>query len=187
MRSDRRGRGRAHCGIRTGGCMMGPRGGENAAWHVLICQGAMPMHKTIVMHCNDKRRISALLAPTVSLADTFEAHLTALSVVPPVIVTGAPSGPAIVIDTHCEQYRAENPAMRSRAAAAIRHASDRFNRWTEFRPKPDPAARFDRPTPYAPFMFCFEGQRRAARSQALLLNARRLRCINARSTDRQTM
>jgi nucleotide-binding universal stress UspA family protein len=78
------------------------------------------MYKTIVMHCNDKRRISALLAPTVSLADTFEAHLTALSVVPPVIVTGAPSGRAIVIDTHCEQYRAENPAMRSAFEEATR-------------------------------------------------------------------
>ena len=78
------------------------------------------MYKTIVMHCNDKRRISALLAPTVSSADTFEAHLTALSVVPPVIVTGAPSGPAIVIDTHCERYRAENPAMRSAFEEATR-------------------------------------------------------------------
>lgn len=78
------------------------------------------MYKTIVMHCNDKRRISALLAPTVRLADTFEAHLIALSIVPPVIVTGAPSGPAMVIDAHCELYRAENPAMRSAFEEATR-------------------------------------------------------------------
>lgn len=70
------------------------------------------MYKTILMHCNDKRRIDTLLVPAIRLAETFEAHLTALSVVPPVVVTGAPNGPPLVIDAHCERYRAENPAMR---------------------------------------------------------------------------
>jgi hypothetical protein len=46
--------------------------------------------------------------------------LIALSIVPPVIVTGAPSGPAMVIDAHCELYRAENPAMRSAFEEATR-------------------------------------------------------------------
>jgi nucleotide-binding universal stress UspA family protein len=78
------------------------------------------MYKTILMHCNDKRRINTLLAPALRLAETFEAHLTALSVVPPVVVTGTPAGPPMVIDAHCERYRAENPAMRAAFEEASR-------------------------------------------------------------------
>jgi nucleotide-binding universal stress UspA family protein len=72
-------------------------------------------YKTILMHCNDERRIEPLLAATVTLAEKFEAHLLGLSVVPPlaIISTGPPIGPPVVIDTHCELYRAENPAMKS--------------------------------------------------------------------------
>lgn len=35
-------------------------------------------YKTILMHCNDKRRIEALLAATVHLAEKFQAHLLGL-------------------------------------------------------------------------------------------------------------
>ena len=77
-------------------------------------------YKTILMHCNDKRRIEPLLAATVTLAEKFEAHLLGLSIVPPlaIIASGAPIGPPVVIDTHCELYRAENPAMKSAFEAA---------------------------------------------------------------------
>ena len=77
-------------------------------------------YKTILMHCNDKRRIEPLLAATVPLAEKFEAHLLGLSIVPPlaIIASGAPIGPPVVIDTHCELYRAENPAMKSAFEAA---------------------------------------------------------------------
>ena len=78
------------------------------------------MYKTILMHCNDKRRIEGLLAPTMSWAEKFQAHLIGLSVVPPLIVTGAPSGPPIVIDAHCQLYRDDNPAMKAAFDAAAR-------------------------------------------------------------------
>ena len=70
-------------------------------------------YKTILVHCNDRRRIERLLAPAVSLAERFRSHLIGLSVVPPVaIVSGqAALGPPIVVDAHCKLYRAENPAM----------------------------------------------------------------------------
>jgi nucleotide-binding universal stress UspA family protein len=74
------------------------------------------------MHCNDRRRVEALLAPTVSLAEKFQAHLVGLSVVPPIAVisAGAPDGPPIVLDEHCKLYREENPAMRSAFESATR-------------------------------------------------------------------
>lgn len=68
-------------------------------------------YKTILMHCNDVRRIARLLAPAVRLAETFQTHLIGLSVA--VISAGAPLGPPIIADTHCELYRAENPAMKA--------------------------------------------------------------------------
>jgi nucleotide-binding universal stress UspA family protein len=79
-------------------------------------------YKTILMHCNDKRRIEALLAPTVRLAETFQAHLIGLSVVPPVnvISVGAVEGPPIIVDEHCKVYRDENPAMKAAFEAATR-------------------------------------------------------------------
>ena len=72
-------------------------------------------YRTILVHCNDRRRIETLLAPAVNLADAFQAHLIGLSVVPPVVVvpTGAALGPPAIVDAHCELYRAENPAMQA--------------------------------------------------------------------------
>jgi nucleotide-binding universal stress UspA family protein len=80
------------------------------------------MYKTILMHCNDKRRIQTLLAASVPLAETFQSHMLALSVVPPlaVISTGAPDGVPIVVDAHCQLYREECPAMRTAFEAAVR-------------------------------------------------------------------
>jgi nucleotide-binding universal stress UspA family protein len=79
-------------------------------------------YKTILLHCNDKRRIASLLAPTMHLAETFQAHLLGLSVVPPVavIATGAPGAPPMLIDAHCRLYREENAAMRSAFEEAAR-------------------------------------------------------------------
>jgi nucleotide-binding universal stress UspA family protein len=76
----------------------------------------------MLLHCNDRRRIEALLAPTVSLAEKFQAHLIGLSVVPPIAVmsAGAPYGPPIVLDEHCKLYREENPVMKSAFEAATR-------------------------------------------------------------------
>jgi nucleotide-binding universal stress UspA family protein len=70
-------------------------------------------YKTILMHCNDERRIGNLLAPAMNLAEHFQGHLIGLSVAPPPIVAGAPSGPPIIIDAHCALYHAESLAMRA--------------------------------------------------------------------------
>jgi nucleotide-binding universal stress UspA family protein len=71
-------------------------------------------YKTILMHCNDQRRLARLLAPTIALADRFQSHVIGLSVVPPmsVITTGVVGAPPMVIDAHCERYRQENIVMR---------------------------------------------------------------------------
>jgi nucleotide-binding universal stress UspA family protein len=78
-------------------------------------------YKTILVHCNDKRRIETLLAPTVRLAETFQAHLLGLSVVPPVSVVagGVPGAPPMVLDAHCRLYREESPALRSAFESAV--------------------------------------------------------------------
>jgi nucleotide-binding universal stress UspA family protein len=78
-------------------------------------------YKTILMHCNDKRRIAGLLAPTVRLAETFQSHLIGLSIVPPISVVagGVPGAPPITIDAHCQLYREENPARRAAFDAAV--------------------------------------------------------------------
>lgn len=72
-------------------------------------------YKTILVHCNDRRRIETLLAPTVRLAEAFQAHLIGLSIVPPVSVVagGVPGAPPMVLDAHCQVYREESPALRS--------------------------------------------------------------------------
>jgi nucleotide-binding universal stress UspA family protein len=71
-------------------------------------------YKTILMHCNDQRRLPRLLAPTIAFADRFQSHVIGLSVVPPisVITTGVIGAPPIIVDAHCERYRQDNSAMR---------------------------------------------------------------------------
>jgi hypothetical protein len=63
-------------------------------------------YKTIVLHCNDKRRIARLLVPAVRLAETLQAHLVGLSIVPPIAVisAGAPEGMPIIVDDHGKLY-----------------------------------------------------------------------------------
>jgi nucleotide-binding universal stress UspA family protein len=78
-------------------------------------------YKTILLHCNDQRRIARLLSPALALADRFQSHLIGLSVVPPisVITNGAIDAPPIIIDAHCELYRQENAVMRRQFEEAI--------------------------------------------------------------------
>jgi len=78
-------------------------------------------YKTILVHCNDKRRIRTLLAPVLRLAEATEAHLIGLSVVPPVAVipTGVPGAPdTMVVDQHRKALRAEIPEMKAIFASA---------------------------------------------------------------------
>jgi nucleotide-binding universal stress UspA family protein len=79
-------------------------------------------YKTVLVHCNDRRRVERLMAPAVSLAERFQSHLIGLSVVPPVAIASgqAALGPPIIVDAHCELYRADNPAMRAAFETATR-------------------------------------------------------------------
>jgi hypothetical protein len=78
------------------------------------------MYKTILMHCNDKRRIRNLLLPAVDLSERYQAHLTALSVVPPIAIFTSVDGSVMTVDAHCQLYRQENPAMREAFEEVVR-------------------------------------------------------------------
>jgi nucleotide-binding universal stress UspA family protein len=80
-------------------------------------------YKTVLVHCNDKSRIARLLGPAVQVAAEFQAHLTGVSVTPPIVVipTGMPGAPdTMVVDEHCRAYRKDNPEMKAAFEAAAR-------------------------------------------------------------------
>jgi nucleotide-binding universal stress UspA family protein len=78
------------------------------------------MYKSILVHCNDKRRIRNVLGPAMNLSERFQAHLTVLSVVPPIAIFSSPGGMVTTVDAHCQLYREENPAMRTAFEEAVR-------------------------------------------------------------------
>jgi nucleotide-binding universal stress UspA family protein len=78
------------------------------------------MYKTILMHCNDKRRIRNLLLPALELSERYQAHLTALSMVPPIAIFTSVDGSVMTVDAHCQLYREENPAMREAFEDSVR-------------------------------------------------------------------
>ena len=89
-------------------------------------------YKTILVHCNDRQRLSRLLDPAVTLCASFGAHLVGVSVTPPiaVIAAGMPGAPdVIVIDEHAKAYQAENSAMK----AAFEKAANSQNVTAEWR------------------------------------------------------
>jgi hypothetical protein len=76
-------------------------------------------YKTILVHCNDRQRLSRLLEPAVRLSAAFAAHLVGLSVSPPITVipAGMPGTPdTIVVDELAKANRAylrpHRPACR---------------------------------------------------------------------------
>jgi hypothetical protein len=79
-------------------------------------------YKTVLVHCNDERRIEGLLAPAPNLAESFQSHLIGLSVVPPVVVVSAdvPIRAPIVLNEHCKIYRERNRVLKSAFEAATR-------------------------------------------------------------------
>jgi nucleotide-binding universal stress UspA family protein len=80
-------------------------------------------YKTVLVHCNDKDRVSQVVEAAARVAAQFGAHLVGLSVTPPVYVapTGMPGTPdTLVIDEHCKAYRKHNPEMRAAFEAAAR-------------------------------------------------------------------
>jgi nucleotide-binding universal stress UspA family protein len=79
-------------------------------------------YKTILVHCNDKKRVSRIVGAAVELAERFQAHLVGLSVAPPVLIVpaGVPGSPdTMVIDERCNVYRRDNPAMKAVFQAAV--------------------------------------------------------------------
>jgi nucleotide-binding universal stress UspA family protein len=79
-------------------------------------------YKTILVHCNDKQRVSRTVGAAGELAERFQAHLVGLSVSPPVLVvpTGMPGTPdTMVIDERCQAYRRDNPVMKTAFEAAV--------------------------------------------------------------------
>lgn len=77
--------------------------------------------KTILLHCNDNRRLKSLLAPALTIASRCRSHVIGLSVVPPVAVIagGSFEAPPIIIDDHCSIYRQGVPAMRRQFEEAM--------------------------------------------------------------------
>jgi nucleotide-binding universal stress UspA family protein len=80
-------------------------------------------YKTILVHCNDLRRVERIVSAAAAMAERHQAHLIGLSVAPPVRVlpVGMPGAPdALVIDEHAQAYRRDNLAMRAAFEAAAR-------------------------------------------------------------------
>ena len=78
-------------------------------------------YQTVLVHCNDRRRIARVAEAAAEVAHRFQAHLIGVSVTPPVAIipSGMPGAPdAIVLDEHCVAYRKDNPAMRAAFEAA---------------------------------------------------------------------
>lgn len=72
-------------------------------------------YKTILVHSGDERRWPRLLGVSLDLSRRFEAHLTALSVMPPVIIDPAltPGGIVTIIESHRQAYQKERSRMRA--------------------------------------------------------------------------
>jgi nucleotide-binding universal stress UspA family protein len=73
-------------------------------------------YKTILAHCNDRRRVDRLLESAVGLSVAFGARLIGLSVTPPIplIPAGMPGAPdTILFDKLAKTYREQNPAMKA--------------------------------------------------------------------------
>lgn len=73
-------------------------------------------YKTILVHVNSARRLRDIVKPAIELAASHGAHLTALSIVPPIVLpqtsefaVAIPS----VMDAHRDAYKAEERAMKA--------------------------------------------------------------------------
>ena len=83
-------------------------------------------YKTILVHCNDKRRVARIVGAAVEVAEKFQAHLIGLSVSPQVraLPTGVPGTPdTLVIDERGQAYRHDNPEMKAAFEAAVQGRS----------------------------------------------------------------
>ena len=91
-------------------------------------------YKTILVHCNDLRRIARVTSAAVEIADRFGAHLIGLSVSPPVhvIPAGMPGTPDVIVaDAQAKAYRQDNPQLRQAFFEAASTASKAIAEWRE--------------------------------------------------------
>jgi nucleotide-binding universal stress UspA family protein len=78
--------------------------------------------KTILLHCNDERRLAGLIDTGVAIAGRYGGHVVGLSIVPSptVVPAGVPGFPdPVILDTYCEAYRDESARMRLAFETAI--------------------------------------------------------------------
>ena len=69
-------------------------------------------YKNVLVHCNNKRRLTRLLEPAVALCSDLGARLVGISVTPPIAVipAGMPGTPdTIVVDAHCKATAPRTP------------------------------------------------------------------------------
>jgi hypothetical protein len=79
-------------------------------------------YKTILVRCNDTRRVGRIVGAAVELADRFQAHLVGHSVSPPVLAVpaGVPGTPdTMTIDERAQVYRRDNRTMKAVFQAAV--------------------------------------------------------------------
>lgn len=91
-------------------------------------------YKTILVHCNDLRRVARVTGAAVEIADRFGAHLIGLSVAPPVhlIPAGMPGTPDVIVaDEQAKAYRQGNPQLRRAFFEAASCASKVIAEWRE--------------------------------------------------------
>ena len=81
-------------------------------------------YKTILVQCSDEPRLPGVLGPAIAVARRCEAHLIAMSVLPPVIVDPAltPGGIVTIIDSHRKAYERERSRMKEVFESAVRAA-----------------------------------------------------------------
>lgn len=91
-------------------------------------------YRTILVHCNDKRRIKRLVEAASEVASRFNAHLIGLSISPPVFVfpAGMPGTPdTLVIDERRKAYHSDNPHLRSAFLEAAARMQTVVPEWRE--------------------------------------------------------
>lgn len=101
---------------------------------VLSSWGVPMTYKTILVHCNDLRRVARVTGAAVDIADRFGAHLIGLSVSPPVhlIPAGMPGTPDVIVaDAQAKAYRQGNPQLRQAFFEAANSASKAIAEWRE--------------------------------------------------------
>jgi nucleotide-binding universal stress UspA family protein len=91
-------------------------------------------YETIVVHCNDKRRIGRLAGAAVQIAERFDARLLGLSVSPhtPIIPAGMPGTPDVIVyDEAARVYRQGNSAMHAAFFEAAARGKNKDVEWQE--------------------------------------------------------